>query len=128
MGLQDYEVGAVVPVSDMTRAMEFYEGKLGFADGTEEGDGGITWVCSGGSRLHIFPSPDNAGKSESTIAGFRTDDVKGVVDQLSADGVDFERYDQGPFQTDDKGVADLQGTQVAWFKDPDGNMFAIASN
>ena len=128
MALQDYEVGATVPVRDMAKSREFYEGKLGLADGIEEGDGGLTYICGGGSRIHIFAAPDAAGSSSSTVAGFRADDVEGTVDELSANGVAFERYDDGPFETDEKGVADLQGTKVAWFKDPDGNLLAIASN
>ncbi len=75
--------------------------------------------------MHVYPSPDNAGKSGATLGGFRTDDVEGMVDELSASGVEFERYDEGSFKTNDKGIAELGGTQAAWFKDPDGNVLGI---
>ena len=61
MGLQDGSVEAVIAVSDMGKAKEFYEGKLGLSDGAEEDDGGVTYTCGGGTRIHVYPSPDNAG-------------------------------------------------------------------
>ena len=128
MGLQDCEVGAMVPVSDMSRAKEFYEGKLGFSGGTEEGDGGVTYVCAGGTRLHVYPSPDNAGKSGATVAGFRNDDVDRAVDELSSEGITFEQYDLGELKTNEKGIAELDEIKVAWFRDPDGNILAVATS
>jgi catechol 2,3-dioxygenase-like lactoylglutathione lyase family enzyme len=128
MGLQDYPVGAMVPVSDMAKAKEFYEGTLGFSGGAEEGDGGVTYDCGEGTRFHVYPSPDNAGKSGATVAGFRTDDADTVVDELSSGGVTFEQYDLGELKTNERGVADLgDGAKVAWFKDPDGNILAVFS-
>src|SRR5690349_4610336 len=125
MGLQDCLVGAMVPVSDMASAKEFYEGKLGFSGGTEEGDGGVTYECADGSRVHVYPSPDSAGKSGATVAGFRTDDMEGSMGELSSSGVTFEQYDLGELKTDENGLADLgEGGKVAWFKDADGNILA----
>jgi catechol 2,3-dioxygenase-like lactoylglutathione lyase family enzyme len=126
MGLQDSSVGAMVPVEDMASAKEFYEGKLGLSGGTEEGDGGVTYECAGGTRLHVYPSPGHAGKSGATVAGFRTEDMDGSMDELSSSGVTFEQYDLGELKTDERGVADLgEGAKVAWFKDPDGNILAV---
>ena len=45
MGLRDAKVEPAVPVSDMTRAREFYETKLGLSDGRPSFDGGITYQC-----------------------------------------------------------------------------------
>ena len=68
MGLSDAKVEPAIPVSDMAKAKEFYEGKLGLSGGRDIGDGGITYPCGGGREIHIYPSPDNAGKSGGTIA------------------------------------------------------------
>jgi hypothetical protein len=39
----------------------------------------------------------------------------------------FERYDEGPIVTDEKGIASFEGgAKVAYFKDPDGNTLSIA--
>ena len=36
MSLSNYRVGAAIAISDMNRAREFYEGKLGFAAATDD--------------------------------------------------------------------------------------------
>jgi catechol 2,3-dioxygenase-like lactoylglutathione lyase family enzyme len=123
MGLSSAKVGAAIAVSDMQRAREYYEGRLGLAGGEETGDGGHTYPCGGGTELHIFPSA-GAGKSESTVAGFAVDDVEATVDELSANGVSFERYEE-PVKTDEKGIATFDGVKGAWMKDPDGNVLAL---
>lgn len=128
MGLQDCTVGAMAPVTDMARAKEFYEGKLGLAGGREEGDGGVTYELAEGTRLHVYPSPDNAGKSDATIAAFRTDDVEGIVNELSSKGIEFEQYDTDQIKTNEKGISELGDIKVAWFKDPDGNTLGVANS
>ncbi|MGH2805147.1 MAG: VOC family protein, partial [Thermoleophilaceae bacterium] len=52
-------------------------------------------------------------------------DLEQVVDELSANGVIFERYDDPALMTDEKGIHELGDGRVAWFKDPDGNTFAV---
>lgn len=127
MGLGDVPVSATIGVSDMDRAKSFYEGKLGLSDGQDQADGGRTYTCAGETKLHIYPSPDNAGKSGATLAWFEVTDIEGTVDELTASGVAFERYGE-PFNTDDRGVARLGDLAAAWFKDPDGNILAVGTN
>jgi catechol 2,3-dioxygenase-like lactoylglutathione lyase family enzyme len=123
MGLSDYRVGPAIAVSDMKRAREFYEGKLGLSGGTEGGDGGVTYDCAGGTTIHVYPG--DAGSSSSTRAGWDVDDLEKVVDELTSNGVTFEQYDEGPIQTDDKGIATIDDDKAAWFKDPDGNVLGL---
>jgi catechol 2,3-dioxygenase-like lactoylglutathione lyase family enzyme len=55
------------------------------------------------------------------------DDVEGIVDELASKGVAFERYEEGPIVTDEKGIATFEGgAKVAYFRDPDGNTLSIA--
>jgi catechol 2,3-dioxygenase-like lactoylglutathione lyase family enzyme len=124
MGLSDGKVEAVVAVSDIAKAKEFYEGKLGLSGAKDEEDGGITYTCGGGTMIHLYPSPDNAGKSPATLAAFLPDDVEGTVDELAGKGVEFEQYGE-PLNTNEKGIAKLGDSSGAWFKDPDGNILAI---
>ena len=126
MGLSDAKVEPAVPVSDMAKAKEFYEGKLGLSGGRGIGDGGITYPCGGGREIHIYPSPGNAGKSGGTVAGWEVDDLEKTVDELTANGVSFEQLDSDPIKTNEKGIAELGDDRVAWFKDPDGNVHGIA--
>ncbi|HLF68787.1 MAG TPA: VOC family protein [Gaiellaceae bacterium] len=126
MGLSDRPVGSTVAVSDMERAKEFYEGKLGLSGGKDQADGGRTYACGGGTRIHVYPSPDNAGKSGATLAAWQVDDIEGAVDELAGKGVSFEQYGE-PLNTDAKGIARLGDLAAAWFKDPDGNILAVST-
>lgn len=124
MRLSDAKVGPAVAVTDMGRAREFYEGKLGLSGGEGTGDGGHDYPCGDGSALHVYPSPEGAGKSSSTIAGWEVDGLEATVEELSAKGVSFERYGE-PVNTDERGIASFPGGSGAWMKDPDGNVLGL---
>jgi len=126
MGLSRYKVAAAVAVSNMDRARKFYEGKLGLSVGIDSGDN-VQYRCAEGTVFHVYLSPEHAGKSTATLVGWGVDDVEGVVDELTSRGVAFERYDEGPIITDEKGIATFEGgAKVAYFRDPDGNTHSIA--
>src|SRR4030095_16763583 len=92
----------------------------------EIGDGGITYPCGAGRAIHIYPSPDNAGKSGGTIAAWEGENLENTVDELIANGVSFEQVHSDRIKTNEKGIAALGDDRVAWFKDPDGNVHGIA--
>jgi hypothetical protein len=58
-----------------------------------------------------------------TILNFEVDDIDAMVDQMGERGVSFERYDG--FDQDEKGVVRSPGPQIAWFKDPSGNVLSV---
>ena len=126
MSLSNSRVEPTIAVSDMGSATQFYEGKLGLSGGEDQPDGGRTYPCGEGSRIHVYPSPGNAGTSGATLAGWLVADVGQTVDELSAKGVTFEQYGE-PFNTNEKGIAKLGDIEIAWFKDPDGNILAIGN-
>ena len=126
MSLSEYKVTAAVAVSDIERAREFYKGKLGLSVGIDSGDN-MQYRCGEGSVIHVYLSPDHAGRLTATLAGWGVDDIEKVVDDLVASGVSFERYDEGSIATNEKGIAAFDGgAKVAYFKDPDGNTLSIA--
>jgi catechol 2,3-dioxygenase-like lactoylglutathione lyase family enzyme len=125
MSLSDGKVSPTVGVTDMARAKEFYEGKLGLSGGEETGDGGVDYPCGQGTVFHVYPSPA-ATPSGATLAAFDVADLEATVDELIGSGVTFEQYSEGPLKTDEKGIASLDGTQIAFVKDPDGNILAVA--
>jgi catechol 2,3-dioxygenase-like lactoylglutathione lyase family enzyme len=127
MVLSEGRVGAAIAVSDIDRAVEFYEGKLGLSTDGDDPDGGRTYQCGGGTTVHVFPSPF-ARATGATAAGFVVDDVEATVDDLVANGVTPEQYSEGPFATDAKGLARIGDFVGAWVKDPDGNVIAIGNN
>jgi len=126
MGLSEYKVAAALAVSDLERAREFYEGKLGLSVSIDSGNN-VQYQCGEGSVMHVYLSLEHAGKSMATLAGWGVDDVERVLKDLTSRGVTFERYDEGPITTDERGIATFEGgAKVAYFRDPDGNTFSIA--
>jgi catechol 2,3-dioxygenase-like lactoylglutathione lyase family enzyme len=125
MSLSTYELSASIAVSDMEGAREFYEEKLGLSPLRQEADGSRIYASGGGASLHVYASPANAGKATATLATWRVPDIEAVVDELGANGVSFERYDNPALKADEKGIHELEDGRVAWFKDPDGNTFAV---
>ena len=131
MPLSDYHLHASIAVSDIQKAVAFYEGKLGLP-ALESGPsaqiaGGMRmYGTGGGSALHVYQSV-TAGKSPATLATWYVDDIDAMVDELSAAGVEFARYDD--FEHDAKRItARAGGGRIAWFQDPDGNTFAIEAD
>jgi len=110
-------------VDDLERARAFYEETLGVRV-TREEMGILTLHLEGGARpTMIYPKPDFT-PATYTVLNFAVGDVEQAVDQLTARGVTFERYDG--FEQDDKGIArDPGGPAIAWFKDPAGNVLAV---
>jgi catechol 2,3-dioxygenase-like lactoylglutathione lyase family enzyme len=123
--LSSYKLTASIAVADMAEAREFYEGRLGLSVAEEQADGSRIYASAGGASLHVYPSPDHAGEAPATLATWYVSDLELVVADLSARGVTFERYDEAELKTDAKGIAATPDGKVAWFKDPDGNTFAI---
>lgn len=72
MSLSDYRVDTAVAVSDMERAREFYEGKLGLSAEGDDPDGGRTYACGAGTSLHVFPRQTPARRAPPSPAGRST--------------------------------------------------------
>jgi uncharacterized protein YndB with AHSA1/START domain/catechol 2,3-dioxygenase-like lactoylglutathione lyase family enzyme len=123
--LRHHKVRTSVAVSDIARAVEFYEGKLGLSGVVDQHDDSRVYRCGGDTSLHVYVSSGNAGTATATLASWDVADIEQVVDELSAKGVTFERYDDPSLTTNEKGIHELSNGRVAWFKDPDGNTFAL---
>jgi catechol 2,3-dioxygenase-like lactoylglutathione lyase family enzyme len=109
---------------DIEAARDFYRDKLGL-DVTEQEVGGqslLTLNLAGDRPTMIYPKPDFQ-PATYTVLNFPVDDVEAAVDELSARGVQFEKYDG--FGQDEKGIARGNGPDIAWFKDPAGNILAV---
>jgi catechol 2,3-dioxygenase-like lactoylglutathione lyase family enzyme len=124
MGLSDSRVEAAMAVSDLDRARRFYEDQLGLVPAEAE-EQGVRYACAPGSGIFVYLSPENAGTSSATLAGWSVDDLDQTMDELASRGVAFEHYDQPGIKTDERGVFDAGRFRAAWVKDPDGNTMAI---
>ena len=108
-------------VKDLADVRDFYETTLGIPV-TEVMDGYVLSLELQGVDAMIYPKPDFE-PATFTILNFAVDDVEAAVDQLAAQGVEFERYEG--FDQDDKGIARGNGPDIAWFKDPAGNLLSV---
>jgi catechol 2,3-dioxygenase-like lactoylglutathione lyase family enzyme len=108
-------------VDDIDAARSFYRDTLGLRV-TDGEMGFITLHLAGERPTLVYPKPDFA-PATYTILNFQVDDVDAAVDELTARGVEFERYDG--FDQDERGIARSDGPTIAWFKDPAGNVLAV---
>lgn len=109
-------------VDDLDNARTFYADTLGL--NTSEANGLLTLHLAGGRDTLVYPKPVHTA-ADYTILNFPVADVEAAVDALVARGVRFERYDG--MQQDEKGIARGQGPDIAWFKDPAGNILSVLS-
>jgi catechol 2,3-dioxygenase-like lactoylglutathione lyase family enzyme len=108
-------------VDDVGKARAFYEGTLGLKVSEEHGL--LTLHLAGDRDTFVYPKPDHV-PATYTILNFVADDVEQAVDELTARGVRFERYDG--FEQDEKGISRASGgPSIAWFTDPAGNILAV---
>ncbi|MDQ6927399.1 MAG: VOC family protein [Actinomycetota bacterium] len=123
--LKDNEAFSSFSVDDPGAAKQFYGETLGM-DISEDPDmkGLLELSVAGGGKVMIYPKPDHA-PATFTVLNFRVDDIDTAVDELAERGVDFEIYDEGELKTDSKGIMRGNGPQIAWFRDPAGNVLSV---
>ncbi len=110
-------------VNDLAVAKEFYGGTLGLD--VEQGPQGLRLKVAGGNALFVYSKPDHV-PATYTILNFPVDDIDRAVDGLVGKGIKFEHYGK---LTDAKGIARGAATgggpDIAWFKDPAGNILSV---
>jgi catechol 2,3-dioxygenase-like lactoylglutathione lyase family enzyme len=109
-------------VDDIAAARAFYTEVLGLE--VTEDDGFLRLRLGGGTPTIVYLKPDHV-PATFTILNFPVDDVEAAVDELTARGVGFERYEGTPIETDAKGVFRGGGPLIAWFTDPAGNVMSV---
>jgi catechol 2,3-dioxygenase-like lactoylglutathione lyase family enzyme len=107
-------------VDDVAKARKFYGETLGLK--TSEQHGLLTLHLAGERPTLVYPKPDHT-PATYTILNFPVDDIDRAVDELTARGVRFERYDG--FDQDEKGIFRGGGPYIAWFRDPAGNVLSV---
>jgi catechol 2,3-dioxygenase-like lactoylglutathione lyase family enzyme len=119
--LADAQLQTIIWTSRMPEAAKFYGETLGLP--LRAMSHGALVYAVGGGDLRVSPVPSTQ-PSAHTVLGFAVPDVRAVVDMLSASGVIFERF--AGFPHDASGVLKTpDGAQVAWLRDPDGNLLSI---
>jgi catechol 2,3-dioxygenase-like lactoylglutathione lyase family enzyme len=113
-----------VSVDDTTKARDFYSTVLGLALRSEKM--GLEYQLPGGGSFFIYEKKDHAPASYTAL-NFVVSDIDSAVAELKARGVVFEIY-EGMHQ-DEHGIARGKtagmGPDIAWFKDPAGNIVSV---
>jgi catechol 2,3-dioxygenase-like lactoylglutathione lyase family enzyme len=108
-------------VNDLDAAKKFYGETLGVD--VETVPAGL--MLGIGPGILVYPKPNHEPASY-TMLNFRVDDIDKAVDELTGKGIKFEHYEG---LTDQKGVArgiaHDRGPDIAWFKDPAGNIVSV---
>lgn len=108
-------------VDDIPRAKQFYGETLGL-DVSEMSEG--LELHTGGSTVFLYPKP-NHNPASFTVLNFPVDDIEEAVAELKSLGIRLEHYNLPDLKTDEKGIARGPGPQIAWFKDPAGNILSV---
>jgi predicted enzyme related to lactoylglutathione lyase len=108
-------------VNDLAAAKDFYGKTLGVQ--LEEIPAGLRLKI--GNGILVYPKQDHQ-PATYTVLNFPVDDIDQALDELTGKGIKFEHY---AGLTDHKGVArglaHDRGPDIAWFKDPAGNILSI---
>jgi catechol 2,3-dioxygenase-like lactoylglutathione lyase family enzyme len=108
-------------VKDLAEAKRFYGEVLGLE--IDEIPQGLRLKT--GNGILIYPK-ENHEPATYTILNFPVDDIDEAVGDLKGKGVKFELY---PGLTDHlgiaRGIAANRGPDIAWFKDPSGNILSV---
>ena len=115
-------------VKDIDEAEEFYAHVLEL----DVKNTGMGLELHLGKELVIFVyGKENHEPATFTVLNFPVADIESTVDELASKGVEFIHYDELPAPQDERGIlrgkAAGQGPDIAWFKDPSGNILSILS-
>jgi catechol 2,3-dioxygenase-like lactoylglutathione lyase family enzyme len=109
-------------VDDIPKARDFYGRILGIE--VREANGMLTLSIGDGGSVLVYPKGDHL-PATFTILNFPVDDIDAAVGELGRAGVAFEPYDMTDAKGIARGIASGHGPDIAWFKDPAGNILSV---
>ncbi len=119
--LTDASVMPFVGTAKPDKARAFYGESLCL---TLLADEPFALVFRTGNGTLLVSKVENCMPAPYTVRGWRVLDIDAEIDSLSARGIAFERFDGLP--QDARGTMNFgDGTRVAWFRDPDGNLLSL---
>jgi catechol 2,3-dioxygenase-like lactoylglutathione lyase family enzyme len=115
---------AFVATKQPQKAKLFYGEKLGLRFISDDGFALVFDID--GTQLRIAKVKDFK-PAAYTVLGWEVQAIEKSVSQLTAKGVEFERFPGMP--QDELGIWNAPGgAKVAWFKDPDGNILSLSQH
>src|SRR5450432_3910892 len=116
---------ATVAVKDLDFARRFYEGVLGLTPNEPQQPGTASYKTAGTS-LFVYASRFARTNQATSVTWLVGHDLEKIVGALREKGVAFEHYDL-PHLTLKGDIHVSDSHQIAWFKDPDGNIHSLSS-
>ncbi|MBN9177541.1 MAG: VOC family protein [Microbacterium sp.] len=113
-------------VDDIAAAERFYGGSLGLDVRVNE-MGILEISLPGGGHAIAYPKGDHTPAS-FTILNFGVADIDVAVDELNAAGIVTKIYDDPDYGTDRRGISRGRGPDIAWFRDPAGNVLSVIAD
>ena len=116
----------LLPTVKKAEAQDFFQNTLGLD--FKYDDGFAMVFDTGGIMFRVTPVQEFT-PHEFSVLGWEVDDIAVSATDLTSRGVKFEVYDFPWMTQDEQGIwAAPDGTKVAWFKDPDGNLLSISQH
>ncbi len=124
--LKDSKAYSGFSTNDISKAKDFYGHVLGLEVSEEHGM--LSLHLSSGSTVLMYPKDDHL-PATYTVLNFPVDDIDKSVEELVSNGVVIELYNNKDMPQDDNGVLRGikmgMGPDIAWFKDPAGNILSV---
>lgn len=122
--LKDKSSSAIVAVSDIERAREFYGETLGLEATGGEMDSDVLAYRTGDTQLIVYRSEEAGTNKANAVVWDVGDEIDAIAAKLKSKGVSFEHYDfDGMWLEGDIHVSG--DFRAVWFKDPDGNILHL---
>ena len=115
-------------VDDIAAARDFYDTRLGLPVG-DAAMGALHVTLPSGQVVFIYSKP-NHEPATYTVLNLVVEDIDRAVDELNDAGVVTKIYaGADDFGTDERGIArgsaTGEGPDIAWFRDPAGNVLSV---
>lgn len=115
------DVIALIVTTQPEKAREFYEQRLGL---TLVEDEQFALVFDVNGIMLRITKLETLSPAPFTVLGFDVSDISSEITRLTDNGIIFEQFEG--LEQDLRGICTFSdGTQVAWFRDPDGNMLSL---
>ena len=122
--LKSADMVGFVGTTNSAGSREFYEGKLGFR---VVSDDRLALMLDADGRTIRVQKLAQHTPQQFTVLGWNVRDIDVTVADLARAGVTCEQFGWPQFKQTETGICDFpDGTRVAWFKDPDGNILSVA--
>jgi len=123
--LKDKTSSAIVAVSNLERARDFYTHTLGLEPSGDVLEG-VLQYRTGDTQLVVYRSEGVRPGTGNAVAWSGGNDVETIAETLRTKGVTLEEYPDLGMKIDG-GVHKRDGFAGIWFKDPDGNILHVHS-